>query len=300
MIVLTTDLQKPIQLDHPLTICLGYFDGVHRGHQTLMHYARQLGHPVAVLTFDRNPKTNRSDFVLTPLKTKSSILETLGVAYMIVLTFNEVVQLLTPAQFMEGLRQLGVTDIVLGPDFRFGHQAKGTIDDLKHHPAFVVHVIEPLTLQEEKISTTSILSWLQEANLKKVSQALGRHYSVSGYVGRGLGKVKTLGYPTANIVLNEPFFMPKNGVYITVMHLQGIQYYALASLGFHPTVAALEKPTLEVHVLDYEGDLYEQYVQVEFLHYLRPEQKFASLDALIAQMDIDKATAIALKSKLYR
>jgi riboflavin kinase/FMN adenylyltransferase len=127
---------------------------------------------------------------------------------------------------------------------------------------------------------------------------LGRPYSVEGYVGKGLGEGRKMGYPTANIVLDAPYYLPKNGVYVTLIKIDGKTHYSLGSLGFHPTVANLDHPTLEVFVLNYEGNLYEKKIEVAFLHYLRPEQKFPSKDALIAQMNQDKATALSLQSTL--
>jgi riboflavin kinase/FMN adenylyltransferase len=163
---------------------------------------------------------------------------------------------------------------------------------------FRLHVVPHLLVQGQKISTRDIVACLDQGQLGLVLPLLGRPYSVEGYVGKGLGEGKKMGYPTANIVLDAPYYLPKNGVYVTLIKIDGQTYYSLASLGFHPTVANLDHPTLEVFVLNYEGNLYEKYVEVAFLHYLRNEQKFPSKDALIHQMDLDKATALKMQATL--
>jgi riboflavin kinase / FMN adenylyltransferase len=293
-----TDLSHAPLLTTPLTICLGYFDGLHVGHQALIRYAKALGHPTALLTFDRNPKPGRETLSLTPLKTKKRMLASLGIDYLIVVQFTEKVKHMDPNTFIDYLKQLGGTDLVCGPDFRFGHQARGDVNLLNQVPNWKVHLFPHVLIGAEKVSTSQILTILNSSNILNVVPLLGRPYAVEGYVGKGLGEGRKMGYPTANIVLDAPYYLPRNGVYITLIKFDGQTYYSLASLGFHPTVAQLDHPTLEVFVLNYQGNLYEKSVAVAFLHYLRPEQKFQSKMDLIAQMDRDKTEALRLQSSL--
>lgn len=300
MLVLETDFSTPLHYPTSLTCCLGYFDGLHRGHQALIHVAQTLKQPVAVLTFDRNPKKDRPKTLLTPLSQKKHLLEQWGVDVLLIVQFNEHIAQLSPQAFLSHLKQLGINELVVGPDFRFGHHAEGNVGTLKDDPDFTVHVVDALLYQGEKISTSNLLQALQQGRMHDVTSMLGRPYQVKGYVGHGMRKGTELGYPTANVVLEEPYFLPKNGVYIVAFLWQGVRYYALASLGYHPTIASLNTPSLEVHVLDFSENLYEQSVAVEFLSYIREEQKFASLDALIQQMHADKAYALKQKKSLFR
>lgn len=298
MQVWETDLtSKPFLIPH-LTICLGYFDGVHLGHQTLIKKAASLGKPLAVLTFDRNPKPGREKQSLTPLKSKKKLLEKLKVDYLIVVQFNDNVKGLTPTQFLDYLYGIGGRQLVCGPDFTFGSEGKGNTSTINLDSRFKLLIVPNLLIAGKKISTRDIVANLDEGKLDKIPAFLGRPYIVEGFVGKGLGEGRKMGYPTANIVLDSPYYLPKNGVYVTLIKIDQQTYYSLASLGFHPTVANLNHPTLEVFVLNFQGNLYEKHVEVAFLHYLRPEQKFPSKDALIQQMDQDKAKALALEPTL--
>jgi riboflavin kinase/FMN adenylyltransferase len=293
-----TDLSQAPLLAKPLTICLGYFDGLHLGHQALITYAKKLGHPTALLTFDRNPKPGRETLSLTPLKAKKRMLAELGIDYLIVVQFTERVKQMKPETFVRYLKDLGGEHLVCGADFRFGYQASGTVDVLKQSTDWMVHIIPHVMQHNDKVSTRHIVQLLTAGDLEKVPHLLGRPYAVEGYVGKGLGEGRKMGYPTANIVLDAPYYLPRNGVYVTLIKIDGKTYYSLASLGFHPTIAQLDQPTLEVFVLNYQGNLYEKYVEVAFLHYLRPEQKFPSKQELVAQMDRDRAEALRLQASL--
>jgi riboflavin kinase / FMN adenylyltransferase len=293
-----TDLSTSPLLHPQLTICLGYFDGIHLGHQQLIQKAKSLGHPIALLTFDRNPKPNRETQQLTPIQTKKKLFQSMGIDYLVVVQFSEQVKSISPLSFLNFLANIGGKNLVCGPDFSFGSFAEGNVDMIHQDPRFQLYMVPHVLVQGQKVSTRNIVACLDQGQLDLIPALLGRPYSVEGYVGKGLGEGKKMGYPTANIVLDAPFYLPKNGVYITLIKIDGHTYYSLASLGYHPTVANLDHPTLEVFVLNYQGNLYEKYVEVAFLHYLRPEQKFPSKDALIQQMDRDQATALKLQATL--
>jgi riboflavin kinase / FMN adenylyltransferase len=299
MLVLETDFTQTLRYPQPFTCCLGYFDGLHKGHQALIHVAQSLGLPVGVLTFDRNPKKDRPVTLLTPLSIKKTLLERWHVDVLLIVQFNDYVASLSPKEFLTSLKAFGITHVVVGTDFRFGHHAEGNVDTLRADPDLTVHVVEPRLYHDQKVSTSTILNRLQEGKMYDVTAMLGRPYQVKGYVGHGMRKGTELGYPTANVILEEPFFLPRNGVYIVAFEWQSVRYYALASLGYHPTVANLSLPSLEVHVLDFSDNLYEQHVSVEFLEFIRDEQKFPSLDALISQMHADKAYAMKQKKNLF-
>ncbi|MFZ9197282.1 MAG: riboflavin biosynthesis protein RibF [Bacilli bacterium] len=298
MQVWETDLSsKPFSIPD-LTICLGYFDGLHLGHQSLIKKGSSIGHPLAVLTFDRNPKPGREQQSLTPLKAKKKLLANFDVDYLIIVQFNDNVKKITPQLFLDFLVSIGVKHIVCGPDFTFGNEGKGNVSTIQADHRLTLHVVNNLMVGEKKISTRDIVTHLDEGKLDQVQSYLGRPYVVEGIVGKGLGEGRKMGYPTANIVLDAPYYLPKNGVYITLIKIDNKTYYSLSSLGFHPTVANLDHPTLEVFVLNLEANLYEKQVEVAFLYYLRPEAKFPSKEALILQMNQDKARALQLQSTL--
>ncbi len=298
MNVWETDLTFVPFLGDQLTVCLGYFDGVHRGHQGLIHQAKSWSNNVAVLTFDRNPKHSDRQESLTPFFSKKRLLESLGVHHIIIVRFNPTIQHTSPQAFIDFLIGLGTKHIVCGPDFRFGYQAKGNVSLLKSQTAFMTHSVDPLCEGQDKISTSRIFSLLADGQVEAVANLLGRLYAVSGRVGRGLGEGKYLGYPTANIMFDESFALPRLGVYVTLVKWDGKVFFALASLGFHPTIASLDKPTLEVFLINFSGNLYDAHLDVAFLKYLRPEAKFPSKEALIAQMDLDLHQAKTLQSSL--
>jgi riboflavin kinase/FMN adenylyltransferase len=293
-----TDLSTSPLLHPQLTICLGYFDGIHLGHQQLIQKAKSLGYPIALLTFDRNPKPNREIKQLTPIQTKKKLFQSMGIDYLVVVQFSEQVKSISPLSFLNFLANIGGKNLVCGPDFSFGNLAEGNVNMIQQDSRFQLYIVPHVLVQGQKVSTRNLVACLDQGQLDLIPALLGRPYSVEGYVGKGLGEGKKMGYPTANIVLDAPFYLPKNGVYITLIKIDGHTYYSLASLGYHPTVANLDHPTLEVFVLNYQGNLYEKYVEVAFLHYLRPEQKFPSKDALIQQMDMDQATALKLQATL--
>jgi len=299
MQVWETDLTFFPKLGDQLTLCLGYFDGVHLGHQHLVKQATKLGSNVAVLTFDRSPKPDRSSYSITPLSVKKTLFSDLGVRHLIVIQFLDAVKTTSKETFIHFLKAIGTERIVCGPDFTFGFKAQGTVKDLEN-AGFSMVIVPHLQYKDQKISTSSIVSLLHQGNVFDVYPLLGRFYQVSGIVGRGLGKGKTLGYPTANVVLDAPYELPKNGVYITCIYIHDQPYYSLASLGYHPTVANLDHPSLEVHVLNFNEDLYYQHVRVDFLWFIREEKKFSSLEALIQQMHLDKSFALKQEATLMK
>lgn len=299
MQVWETDLTFFPPLGPELTLCLGYFDGVHLGHQHLVKQGSKISSNVAVLTFDRSPKPDRSSLSITPLTLKKQLFSDLGVRHLIIIQFLEAVKTTSKETFIHFLKSIGTQHIVCGPDFTFGHQASGNVNDLKH-AGFLVKLVPHLLDQNKKISTSSIVSLLKTGDVDLLYPLLGRQYQISGIVGRGLGKGKTLGYPTANVMLDAAYYLPKNGVYITRIYIADTPYYSLASLGYHPTVANLDHPSLEVHVLNFNEDLYHQHVKVDFLKFIREEKKFDSLDALISQMHQDKAYALSLETSFNK
>jgi riboflavin kinase/FMN adenylyltransferase len=244
--------------------------------------------------------------LLTPLDEKASYLSKLGVEQLVLLPFDRALANLTPEQFVETVlvQHLQARQVSVGEDFCFGCKRSGTATDLRAiaTPFNIQVQIVPLhTAHGERISSSAIRQALQEGNLVKANQLLGRPYSLVGQVVAGQQLGRTIGFPTANLKLPVEKFLPRQGVYCVWVYLSkptdlsGSSHSAQAlpgvmNLGHRPTVGGVQQ-TVEIHLLDWSGDLYGQTLTVSLAEFLRPEQKFASLEELKAQIQSDSATA---------
>lgn len=308
----------------PTAIALGNFDGVHRGHQAVLQPALQrqvalagslaVSEPVPIrpssrayataVTFTPHPReffTGESRQLLTPLEEKAREFERLGLEQLVLLPFDRELARLTPEEFVQDilLRQLQATRISVGADFRFGRDRAGTAAELKAIAArYGCEVaIAPLQTQAaERISSSRIRTALQAGAISDANGWLGRPYALIGTVVRGQQLGRQLGFPTANLQLPADKFLPRYGVYAARVAFGRDPrveptYPAALNLGCRPTVNAGDAPLVEVHLLDWQGDLYGQDLAVSLSHFLRPEQHFASLETLQAQIHRDCATA---------
>jgi riboflavin kinase / FMN adenylyltransferase len=321
----------------PTAIALGNFDGIHCGHRRVIEpvlLANDLvlpggsGLPTesrlpqprlfsTVVSFSPHPReyfSQQSIPLLSPLNERAMLLEDMGVDQLVLLPFDRELASLTPEAFVNEILigRLQAQRINVGEDFRFGHRRSGTAANLKAlatQHGLVVNIIELLTLQGERISSTAIRQALQKGNLAAANRMLGRPYCLVGPVVMGQQLGRTIGFPTANLQLPPEKLLPPPGVYavrITVPHLKGpnlkdpdlkdpispreIPLDGVMNLGYRPTVDG-QTLTVEVHALEWSGDLYGQILKVELLEYIRPEQKFPSLDALKQQITADCAVA---------
>lgn len=283
-------------------VTLGSFDGLHRGHQVLLEqtvqWARQLAAPSAMLTFEPMPReflhATNPPARLTNFRERWRLLEPAGLDTLIVLRFNDRLRSLTGEQFVEMLTSdLKVQGLVVGHDFRFGKagQADATFlseAGLRH--GFAVTVVEPVVAAGERVSSTVIREALAAGRFDRARALLGRPYSIRGRVVPGAQLGRQLGFPTANIRVRRRK-LPLGGIYAVRVH--GIKKQAMggvASLGTRPTVDGVE-PLLETFVFDFSGDLYGRELEIEFVAHLRNEERFESLEALVAQMRIDESRA---------
>lgn len=284
-------------------LTLGNFDGVHRGHRSLLETTRAMADERetqgAVLTFDPAPRD-----VLRPdngiariqsLERKLAHLERAGVDAVIVQPFDRALAALDPDTFAQRLRRdLGVAAIAVGHDFRFGHKRAGGPETLRDILQIEVREVEPLTDDEGPISSSRIREAIAAGDIERAAVWLGRPHELAGRVVTGDRRGRQLGFPTANI-WPQGGMLPPNGVYA----VRSGRYHGVANLGHRPTfrAAALEPnaPRLEVHLLDYaEGrELYGDEMVIEFISRLRDEQSFPSIDALITQIGRDAARARA-------
>ncbi|ERI09125.1 bifunctional riboflavin kinase/FAD synthetase [Aneurinibacillus aneurinilyticus] len=294
----------------PCVLALGYFDGVHAGHrrviQKAIDTAKSLGMKSAVMTFDPHPREvlGQSGYTqyLTPVDEKLEQLKTMGVDVAYVVHFNISFAAIYPEDFIdEFLIQLSAKHVVVGFDYTFGHRGKGTVFTLKEHShgRYSVDVIAPVNRFGEKISSTLIREYLYSGKIKEATQFLGRPYCVRGTVVHGEKRGRTIGFPTANLRLSAPYIVPRNGVYGVRAKLEGKVYDGVMNVGIKPTFENERKEkSLEVHLFDFMGDIYDKAMEIQFLFFIREEQKFAGVDALIAQINSDVATAKEQFAKL--
>jgi riboflavin kinase/FMN adenylyltransferase len=292
------------RLGKRFSLAIGVFDGVHRGHQAViqaaMDDARACGGQAAVMTFDPHPMRvlapDRAPLLLTSTPHKLDVIEKLGVTACLVIKFDRSFAE-TPAEaFIEKVatRTPGLQTICVGSRFHFGHDRKGNATLLRAMSAdrgFRLHELPSLTLEGETISSTSVRKLVTTGDLDKAARMLGRPFSILGTVVPGDALGRKLGYPTANLNRHNEI-TPPHGVYAVRARIAGELRPGLVNIGLRPTVKSGEHtPLTELHVLDFSGDLYGADIEVFFIARLRDEMKFASLDALRAQIQRDEQAA---------
>ncbi len=275
-----------------LSLCLGNFDGVHRGHQSLFLESRlDAEGDCGVLLFDP-PLSSffKKEKVLTSTEDKLRFIKPHGLDKAFVLEVDESFLDLSKEEFIEKvLKPLRVTQIVVGEDFRFGKGAKGTPKDLKGH--FDVVTMPLLEEGGKKVSSTLVKALLKEGDVQSAKKALGRPYEVKGPIKEGFHNGEKLGFPTLNIHAESQYVLPKNGVYAGFVYLGGVPRKAVMNVGIHPTLTSLSEPIIEAHLLSGEPSFVPSSAYVEFLAFEREEKTFASLEELKEELKKDKAWA---------
>jgi riboflavin kinase/FMN adenylyltransferase len=287
-------------------LTIGNFDGVHRGHQALLArltaQARKAALPAAVMTFEPHPREffapDSAPPRLSSLREKLALICEAGVDHAYVCRFDARFAAITAEVFVDRIlvRGLSVRQLIVGDDFRFGAGRRGDFDMLRRAGAahrFGVEAMETVSVNGERVSSSAVRDALDEDDLAHSARLLGRPYVIAGRVihGRKLGR--QLGFPTANIQLKRNR-VPLSGVFAVRVTGEGLgECHGVANLGMRPTVSRALKPSLEVHLFDFDGDLYRAHLTVDFLRKLRGEMKFDGLPALAQQIarDIDEARA---------
>ncbi|WP_424765746.1 bifunctional riboflavin kinase/FAD synthetase [Paenibacillus sp. sgz302251] len=293
-----------LSLDKPLSIAIGHFDGVHRGHQNVIRKAvmeaKKADMLSAVLTFDPHPKEvlgqgDQYYRCLTPLDVKTALFTELGVDLVFIMRFNIEFSAVSPERFVDDvLRTLHAKQVVVGFDFNFGHRGSGDTEALKRlgHPDIAVHVIEPLFENGVKVSSTYVRESLEQGDLEMAERLLGRPYEVTGTVVHGDGRGRTIGFPTANLEFAHPYIAPRLGVYAITAWLDDQFYSGVLNHGLKPTFNKQDiRPVMEAHLFDFEGDIYGRQISIQFRSFIRPEQKFNSVDELVKQIELDSQKA---------
>ncbi|MEC1581980.1 bifunctional riboflavin kinase/FAD synthetase [Bacillus subtilis] len=315
---------KTIHITHPhhlikeeqakSVMALGYFDGVHLGHQKVIGTAKQIaeekGLTLAVMTFHPHPshvlgRDKEPKDLITPLEDKINQIEQLGTEVLYVVKFNEVFASLSPKQFIDQyIIGLNVQHAVAGFDFTYGKYGKGTMetmpDDLDGKAGCTM--VEKLTEQDKKISSSYIRTALQNGDVELANVLLGQPYFIKGIVIHGDKRGRTIGFPTANVGLNNSYIVPPTGVYAVKAEVNGEVYNGVCNIGYKPTFYEKrpEQPSIEVNLFDFDQEVYGAAIKIEWYKRIRSERKFNGIKELTEQIEKDKQEAIRYLSNLRK
>ena len=273
---------------------LGFFDGVHSGHQVLLaaccRMAREAGIGTAAITFAQHPQslfTREPPRLISTAEDRCRLLRQFGIETIFTYPVNEAVMGMPWEDFLKELvRCHGAAGFVCGHDFRFGHKGEGDGEKLRQFCAqrgLPCVIVGEQTVDGIRVSSTHIRSLLEKGDMEGARRFLGHPYTVSGTVMSGRHIGRTIGVPTANLWLEEQLLIPRLGVYACTCAIDGKKYAAVTNVGTRPTVGG-HRVTVEPWILDFDGDLYGRTLTLEFYKFLRPEQKFPSLEALRAEI----------------
>ena len=279
-------------------VTLGKFDGIHAGHRCLLKELLASEQKVKIVfSFYVHPSNllngeEKKKLIYTN-EEKKQILEQSGIDVLIHYPLDRETMEMSAEDFiMEILvKKLGVKKIVVGSDFKFGYHRRGDVALLEQYASsfgYEVKVFEKVRMDDQVVSSSKIRKELQLGKIGKVNRLLTRPYFIGGIIQEGKKLGRTISMPTINIYPDPSKYLPPYGVYATKVTIGGVTYQAITNVGICPTIDHNTKPSVETYIFDYHGNLYGQYVKVEFFHFLRPEQKFGSIEQLKAQMEQDK------------
>jgi riboflavin kinase/FMN adenylyltransferase len=296
--------------DPNTVLTVGTFDGVHEGHKTIIskvtETAKRRGARSVVITFDPHPReiiNSGSDKIklLTTIQERAEILSSLGIDYLVVIPFTRDFSLLSSSEFLEDVvsKKIGVSEFVIGYDHQFGRNREGTIESVKNTASrlgFDVHIVKAHEIKDVTISSSIVRKELEvNGNIILAYNYLGQPYKLSGSVIHGDKRGRQIGFPTANLrVIDARKIIPKNGVYAVDVMVEGdkITYRGMMNIGFRPTFAENDYRTIEVHILNFNSDIYGKVVTLQFLKRIRNEEKFSGIESLVAQLELDRISCI--------
>lgn len=288
-----------------IVVGLGNFDGVHIGHQQLIkevvETAANIGgtavictffpHPMAILNPDNVP------LMLMSHQSKEEMMAKLGVDVMMLLPFNKEFAQIAAEDFIEKIlfNEMNVKSVVVGYNYTFGRRGQGTVETLREYATeynYQVQVIEPVSLDGQVVSSTQIRNLLLKGDVELAAKFLGYRPFIEGWVVTGDRRGNKLGFPTANLNLDEHMLTPANGVYSVHVEIRGEVFLGVANVGTKPTFNGQNHRNLEVHLLDFNADIYGEKIKVKFLRRLRNEKRFSSAHDLVSQINLDIQMAL--------
>lgn len=280
---------------------IGTFDGVHRGHQTvlrsLVEDAHTAGSPAVVVTFYPHPmvvlRGIQNPYYLTGPDERAALIGQTGVDAVITLPFDRALAALSARDFMQLLsHHLGLRSLWVGFNFALGHNREGglpALEQIGRDLGYSLHITQPVEMNGGPVSSSQVRASLTEGNVRQAAELLNRRYSVSGPITHGDGRGSTIGFPTANLNVWPMQLLPTNGVYATWIVLDGQRIPSVTNVGLRPTFESTAMlPRVEAHLIDFKQDLYGKNLTLEFVEFLRPEQRFASVQGLIDQIHLDR------------
>lgn len=312
VIEITHPIKSSQFVNENIALAIGFFDGIHLGHQEVLHkmmkVAKDKHLKKAVMTFDPhpsvvlNPEKKRTTY-LTPIADKVEAIRQLGVDYCFVVNFSSTFADVSADDFIDQyFVRNHVKAVIAGYDFSFGKYGKGNMSSLQENDyPFSVHVVSKQTLEgTEKISTTNIRASLENGEVESSNLSLGRPYVIKGMVVQGEKRGRTIGFPTANVEPSDDYVLPQKGVYAVTLLIKSRDqmYNGVCNVGVKPTFhdPSVSQISIEVNIFDFEESIYGERVEVFWHHFIRPEQKFDGIDALVAQIRKDKEEAKSLLS----
>jgi riboflavin kinase/FMN adenylyltransferase len=279
----------------PRALAVGEFDGVHLGHREVIRGADTVltfePHPRAVVAPDSAPK------LLTSLATKADLIADLGVSELVVIPFDGSFAAQSPQEFVDRVlvEQLGAERVSVGENFRFGHRARGDAALLQAQDAFATRVSQLVELDGEIISSTHIRGLVAAGDVAAAGRFLGAPFRMAGVVAHGDKRGRTLGYPTANLVPDPALVVPDHGIYACHAEVEGRRHVAAVNVGVRPTFKTGRGLLVEAYILDFEADIYDRELRLDFIERLRGEKRFDTVEALVEQMgrDVSETRRIA-------
>ena len=283
-------------------LTIGNYDGIHLGHRTIIEVVRmkaaELGGTTMLMTFNPHPlqilKPEKGLPSIAPLEEKKALIEETGIDVLFIVPFTPAFSQIGAEDFVKDIlvRRLGIKGLVIGYDFAFGKGGGGkpeTLARLAQSCGFFLEVVEPVTIDGEKVGSNRIRKLVREGDLERANAFLGRPYEIKGDVVKGRGRGRQIGFPTINL-RTDFALIPKQGVYISEVQWQGKRYPSVTNIGYSPTFGENEF-SIETYLLDFKGEAYGEKVSVLFLHRLRDEMKFGSVEELKTRIGADVQTA---------
>lgn len=286
--------QQPIH--EPIVSAIGFFDGLHLGHMALVNevinVSKEKGYKSALMTFDHQPGYIlgylKEEKYLSSMIDRQNILEKLNIDYLFIIDFSKEVARLSPDAFIEKyIINTNIKHIVCGFDFCFGYQNQGDASYLYDYPYIDVSIIDEVIYDHQKISSSRIRQCLDNGQIQQANILLGRNYTITGKIIKGRQIGRTIGFATANIEYKN-YYLPKRGVYVVKAYIHDHIYMGMCNIGLNPTFSELSSYSLEVNILDFNENIYGEYLKVEFYDIIRGEKTFENRQGLINQLTQDQ------------